>query len=145
MSSDEKIVPNGVAHATENGILTENPIVTAGVKLVNNIGKSPAEILRENVKDQVTKIIGDRKIRAPIFMESMTQAEDPVTGARIRVWRAETETPEYNDTELQLLINKIPGRSSMQDVINILSTVERVTAVELVDAQGNGVVSYFEW
>jgi hypothetical protein len=75
--------------------------------------------------------------------ESVHEARDAFSGARIRVWRRCNELPVYTDSELLIVLSKIPGHSSMQDVISIISQVQGVTQVELVDHQGYGVLVKF--
>lgn len=50
-----------------------------------------------------------------------------------------------NDVEIQILLSKIPAGASMKDVVDIISTIEGVSACELTDPDGNGAVAYFEW
>lgn len=97
------------------------------------------------VKTKVKELIGGRRVRPAVFWESITEAKDPQSGARIRVWRTESEIPETQDIEILLLVSKIPQGASMEDIFNIISTLDRVSAIELVDPHHNGAVKYLEW
>ena len=96
-------------------------------------------------EEERTSLITGKPIRKPLFYESMTEVKCPHTGARIRVWRSEPILPEYQDEEVLLLFKFLPDGANMEDIINLVSTLERVTAVELTDKNGLGAVIYFEW
>lgn len=116
-----------------------------GVNFVNGITPEGQEAkAREILRIKPESITGNAA-RPAMFWESITQATDPQSGARIRVWRKIEECPEYNDIEVQLAIEKIPGRATMKDVFDVISSIEGVTAIELVDHMGNGGVMYLEW
>lgn len=97
------------------------------------------------IEEERTSLLTGKPIRKPLFYESMTTISCPHTGARIRVWRSEATLPEYADEEILLLFKFLPEGAMMEDVINMISTLERVTAVELTDKNGLGCVAYFEW
>jgi hypothetical protein len=88
-------------------------------------------------------LVTGHAIRTPIRYQSITEAKDPGSGARVKVWREELELPVYNDVDLQMIIRQIPGSASMQDVINIIGSLPRVVKVELVDPDGNGAFVEF--
>ena len=113
-------IVNGVVPGLEQ--LNEKANIEAGKPSVPNLAVGPA----------------------PLRYESVTEARDQHSGARIRVWRKSAELPEYNDVEIQLVINKIPGRATMKQVYGYLSAIEGVTKVELTDANGLGAVAFFE-
>lgn len=120
-------------------------IAEIGTSFTENLAKSDEKKAEEYLKARVDDLIGGAEIAKPLFYESITEALDPASGARIRVWRREAELPEYQDTEILLLVARIPRYASMRDVINIISTLPRVTAIELVDPHKNGAVTYLEW
>lgn len=120
-------------------------IAEMGAEIVNNMGKSPEELWREKSQKQIAILMEGKTPKAPLFYETMTQAMDPGSGARIRIWRNVKELTEYADTEVQLVLSKIPASATMQQVADIICTIDNVTAFELTDRNGNGVVAYVEW
>lgn len=107
------------------------------------IDEAAYETQKAMIREKMKELIGDKEIKKPLFYESMTQA----TGGagRIRVWRHYDTLPDEVDMEILLLISKIPVGASMKDVVDLISTIKRVTAIELVDPRGNGAVVYLEW
>lgn len=79
------------------------------------------------------------------FYESITQASHPESGSRIRVWRREEFLPMFTDSEILEAIASIPVTADMETVLGVIGSISRVTAIELVDANGNGIVKYLEW
>lgn len=98
---------------------------------------------QQSFKNALLDIPVSGKARKIKSYESVHEARDAFSGARIRVWRRCNELPVYTDSELLIVLSKIPGHSSMQDVISIISQVQGVTQVELVDHQGYGVLVKF--
>lgn len=96
-------------------------------------------------QEQGVSIITGKPVRNALFFESMTEVRCPNTQARIRIWRSEPHLPEYADEELLGIFKAIPGGATMKEMIDIISSFERVTACELTDANGLGCVAYFEW
>lgn len=90
-------------------------------------------------------LITGKPPQKPIFYESMTQIICPHTKARIRVWRKTLELMEYPDEAVLLVFKMIPDGVSMKELIEIISSVEGVVAIELTDANGLGAVAYYEW
>lgn len=93
---------------------------------------------------KVEAILKTGTVKKPLFYESMTAAKAG-NGARIRIWRTCAELPEYNEIDIQILLSKVPAGAAMSQVIDILSTIENISACELTDPDGNGAVAYFEW
>ncbi len=86
----------------------------------------------------------------PIF-ESMTQL---IVGRhRVRLWRAELHLdaacdPERRDADIvaeQLRRDMCTGRVPVAKMVQVFSELPRVSAIEVTDAQGNGVVKYTDW
>lgn len=100
--------------------------------------------LMEERDQKIKELLKGHTVKKPLFYESMTAACSK-NGAKIRIWRTSAELPEYNELEVQLLLGKIPATASMQQVIDVLSTLDRIAACELTDPDGNGAVVYFEW
>lgn len=94
---------------------------------------------------EVTNIITGKPVREPLFYESITKIHDPASGATVRVWRAEEELPEWADTEILGIFKCIPQGVDMKEMMQILGSLERVTAVEMTDKNGLGAVVYYEW
>lgn len=125
-------------------------IADAGVAFVERIAKQETEEFAEAAANEITRrkvlaCMGGKEPRPALFWESMTCCYDPVSRARIRVWRRSEIMPDELDIELLTVIGHIPGSAEMKDVFDILSTIEGVTAIELVDPKGNGGVKYLEW
>lgn len=117
-----------------------------GAALGNLNGHSNVTVNRliQERDEKVKKLLEGYTVKKPLFYESMTAA-CAKNGAKVRIWRTSAELPEYNEIEIQLLLGKIPATASMQQVIDILSTIEGIAACELTDPDGNGAVAYFEW
>lgn len=95
--------------------------------------------------DSGINLVTGRPARKALFFESMTEVRDKASGAKIRVWRSEEELPEYADEEILGLFKLIPEGANMKEMCDLISSLDRVTAVELTDANGLGAVAYFEW
>lgn len=93
---------------------------------------------------KIEALLSAGTVKKPLFYESMTQAQ-ATNGAKIRIWRTCSELPEYNELDIQILLSKIPAGAAMSQMIDILSTIENISACELTDPDGNGAVAYFEW
>lgn len=78
----------------------------------------------------------------PMF-ESLTVANEPTTGHTIRVWRKELELPQFTDPELLTVLHTMEGENSMQDVIQTLGKLDRISKIELLGPDGDGVVVRF--
>jgi len=69
-----------------------------------------------------------------------------VQGLRCRVWRNEERIQEqYDNHDLKEAALELGARASRATVAELLSKRPRVNAVEVVDADGEGVVIYQEW
>lgn len=123
----------------------EAPWVAEAAEMVNGIGKTPEQRMKEWHEKSVKDAMAGRERREPKFYETMTKVTEPQTGAQIRIWRTSKEMPEYVDVELQITLSKIPASASMQEVLDIVGSIEGVTAVELLQRDGNGLVAYYEW
>lgn len=77
-------------------------------------------------------------------IESMTKIVH--NGFTIRVWRDQSTVKDYyNNVDLvALFITKGPP-ITMASIVEALAKLDRVNAVEVTDADGNGTVVYTEW
>jgi hypothetical protein len=76
------------------------------------------------------------------FYESMTRVMLP-GGTTLRVWRSESELKSDNE-DIRVLAQSLRHHAP-EDVIEAVSRVPRVAAVEWTDAMGNGFVVYTDW
>jgi len=115
-----------------------------GTPLTNLNGHADASTrLQLERKQKLAKLIEGYEVRPVQSFKSITQVIAN-NGARIRVWRNSTELPEYNELEIQVLLSKVPSGAGMQDIFDIISTIEGVTACELTDPEGCGAVAFWE-
>lgn len=96
------------------------------------------------IEDDKINVMTGRPVRKPKVIEAVTEMVDPSTNCRLRVWRRVDEVPTDNDLEALLCINKLPGGISIQGVLDILGSVERVTRIEMLAPDGQGVNAYYE-
>ena len=81
----------------------------------------------------------------PAVIESMTTFT--ICGLVCRVWRQEERVQSYYDNHdlFEAAQELGPARTTIAPLAELLSKRVRVNAVEVKDAQGNGVVIYQEW
>ena len=83
-------------------------------------------------------------------IESMTTLRVPQEAWTIRVWREEEELQEtYDNRDLsgavfEFIRQDVPFRRKMV-LAELLAALPRVNAVEVKDADGNGLVVYKNW
>ena len=82
----------------------------------------------------------------PAFIESMTRVVLNEAGLVVRVWREEAGVQDVylvnNDIVEECRRHSNMG---MAELAYQVASLPRVTAVEVVDADGNGVVLYATW
>jgi len=83
-----------------------------------------------------------RKKKFPVI-ESMTKI---LTGSFVvRVWRSEKEVSNDYDNQ-DLVVRALSVEPvSRESLVEALSVMPRVAAIEVVNQYGNGVVAYVEW
>jgi hypothetical protein len=84
------------------------------------------------IKDENINVLTGRPVREPKMIEAVTLIQDPGSKCILKVWRKVKEIPEDNDLEALLAINKLPGGLKLNDMINVLGSVENVTRIELL-------------
>jgi len=83
-----------------------------------------------------------RKKKFPVI-ESMTKIL--VGSFIVRVWRSEKEVSnDYNNHDLVVRALSVQP-VSRESLVEALSVMPRVAAIEVVNQYGNGVVAYVEW
>lgn len=76
--------------------------------------------------------------------------------SRVRIWRTETVVrPSYDNTDLRVVVAQVLTRwqsggylsyeAALNGVLEALTNMPRVSAVELTGPDGCGVVVYEEW
>lgn len=78
------------------------------------------------------------------FYESITQVVNG-EGLRIRVWRSCDEMPEVADAEVLTAIGKLTDGMTMEEVVDDIKRLGRITAIEMTNSSGCGAVVYLEW
>lgn len=87
--------------------------------------------------------------RKPAFIESMTKMQ--VEGLTIRIWREESApklSPSKLLSDLQSVFSDIHDEvlDEIGDIALAVGAVDTaITAVEVLDPEGDGVVLYFQW
>lgn len=82
-------------------------------------------------------------MKKPSAIESMTRVE--VGSITVRVWRTEPEVKEkYDNTDIQTAVRN-NARSQFNKLAKVVSELPRVSAYEILDSKGNGVVVYNDW
>lgn len=79
-------------------------------------------------------------------LESMTRLQ--IGGLRARIWRTESDLAHVNNEDLQDLGLELNARwepPEINDVAERLAALDRVSAVEVLDYYGNGVLIYPDW
>ena len=84
------------------------------------------------IEDDNVNVMTGRPVREPTMIESVTLIKDPGSGCILKIWRKVKAIPEDNDWEAVLAINKLPGGIRINDMINVLGSVENVTRIELL-------------
>lgn len=79
------------------------------------------------------------------FYESMSRYHDKESGTTLRVWRRVNGVPDGPDMELTEAVMNIPATAKIEDVLRTICNLDRITAVEITDANGHGVIKYLEW
>ena len=82
------------------------------------------------------------------LIESMTSATIREHGWSVRVWRDEDELHEsYDNSDIHDLVEEIDysARAIMVVIVHAIMELPRVSAVEVKDHLGNGIVLYREW
>lgn len=79
------------------------------------------------------------------FVESVTKLRHPQ--GPLRVWRKQfTIEASYNNNDLCALFNALYiDDVSISEIARQLAAVDRVTAVEVLNNEGDGIVFYREW
>lgn len=85
----------------------------------------------------------EKEVKEPAYFEGLTTAREPQSGAKIRVWRRYDELPVYTDMEVITAINSIPFGTEMHEVVKILSQLERVIRIEMLDKDEMGAIACF--
>lgn len=79
----------------------------------------------------------------PVY-ETMTKVE--LHGCKVRVWREEKSLCLGPDTEIAAIIRDcIENRWSCREIARNIASLPRVAAVEVLHADGNGLVHYPDW
>lgn len=94
--------------------------------------------------------------RKPVLMESMHQEE--IAGYRVRIWVNEEVLEDgevhnyYGHNELNRAISDLQIYKcqfgydpDINTIVERISEVKEVTALEVTNSNGDGVVLYFEW
>lgn len=80
----------------------------------------------------------------PAVIESMTAYA--TRDFRVRVWRAETEVKDlYANEDIHNFLFEAYDATSQKQLAESVLEFDRVTAAEVTDYHGNGVVLYKEW
>ena len=108
----------------------------------NAITPEMYEKIRKDINNDVKKLLEGKKTREPTSFQTITKAIAN-NGAGLEIGRREVQLPEYEDSELKVLLNKIPLGASMRQIVQILSTVKRVNYVKFFGPDGNGTIVYF--
>ena len=81
----------------------------------------------------------------PAWIESMTRVVLNEAGLVVRVWREESEVRDsYPNGDVMAACRQHANRG-IAALAYQAASLPRVTAVEVVDADGNGVVLYAAW
>ncbi len=75
--------------------------------------------------------------------ESMTRVR--VNGYAVRVWRDEPELAAGDNHDIVRALTFAPRDAMAADLIRIVEMLPRVVAVEVLDADGNGILLYPDW
>ncbi len=66
----------------------------------------------------------------------------------VRIWRDEDSLKDAcapNRADLHRLIPTLTSADGVKEMVEIVLAMQRVSAVEVIDGAGNGVVAYADW
>ena len=80
----------------------------------------------------------------PRIIESTFEYALP-RNCKLRVWRTEQELGLQVHTDIKTLADKYETFKSAAQFVDVICSLPRVSAVQFINAHGNGFVAYTEW
>lgn len=106
-------------------------------------GALKGESVREEAPEELSLITG-RPLKTPFSMESRTEVRDRTSGMAAVVWRKADKVDCALEGDILKVFDSVNGLGmDIEKLVRTIGSIDGVVRVQITDADGCGVVSYF--